>query len=461
MECARVDWLSQVLKERYGIAVRLGSLGTGFTKLSIPGNSGSVTIVSGRSSFSQAYLKMPCTTWDALAEGWLSVLGAPLPAPGAAELPVPLIEQTDAGYTVRYDVLSLTYWMLSRQEEVGRADIDEHGRFPATASHAYRHGYLNRPVVDEWLHVLGQVIQRLWPDLTLKQHRFSMKVSHDVDGPSRYAFCSFKGIVKTMAGDVLKRREYKSALLAPWIHLNTRTSLHPADPANTFDWIMDVSERHGLVSAFYFICGRTDPGKDADYDPEHPAIRNLMRRVHERGHEIGLHPSYNTYRRPKAILAEADRLRRICAEEGIQQAEWGGRMHYLRWAHPITLRAWVQARMGYDSTLGYADRSGFRCGTCFEYPAFDPVLNKALNLRIRPLIAMECTIMAPRYMGLGSGQAALEKFLELKETCRMVGGCFTLLWHNSQLASEAERKLYEKVITTNSGTRQAPDARNP
>ena len=121
-------------------------------------------------------------------------------------------------------------------------------------------------------------------------------------------------------------------------------------------------------------------------------------------------------------------------------------MHYLRWEQPTTLRAWADAGMSYDSTLSYADLPGFRCGTCFEYPAFDPVKQEILNLRVRPLIAMECTVMAPRYMGLGTGKAAYNKFKKIKDACRAVNGCFTLLWHNSQFDSEAERSLYEGIL---------------
>lgn len=439
------SWLEVVLQERFGQPLAL-QIFEDKAVLTCPSAPGAVTIDRFKRAFRQSSSDIPFTVWTAAAEGVSTPLNATLSAPGAEHLASPVIEKTKDGYRIHYDILGLTYWMLTRQEEIGRSDLDEHGRFPATASHAYRHGYLERPIVDEWLHILGQVIQRQWPGLKLKQHRFCMKVSHDVDGPSRYGFRSLKGLVRTMGGDVLKRRDLKSALLAPWIRLNTRENLHPADPANTFNWIMDVSERHGLTSAFYFICGRTDPSKDADYEPEHPAIRALMLRIHQRGHEIGLHPSYNTYRKPEAIVAEANRLRRICAEEGIQQAEWGGRMHYLRWEHPTTMRAWEQAGMSYDSTLSYADRPGFRCGTCFEYPAFDPVQGEMLNLRVRPLVAMECTVMAPCYMGLGAGEGALNKFRELKEVCKAVDGCFTLLWHNSQFNEKAERTLYQAIL---------------
>ncbi|MCT7655667.1 polysaccharide deacetylase family protein [Oceanimonas sp. NS1] len=364
-----------------------------------------------------------------------------------ASLPSPLIEQREQGTIVHYDILGLTYWMLSRLEEVGRTDLDNHQRFPATSSHAYQHGYLERPIVDEWLHILGQVIRQVWPQLELKQHHFSMKVSHDVDAPSRYGFCSAKVMVRSMAVDVLKRRDVKSALAAPWIRLNTRQRLHSADAFNTFDWIMEQSERNGLSSAFYFICGRTDPAKDADYEPEHPVIRELIRRIHARGHEVGLHPSYNTFQQADRIVSEAKRLRSVMAEVGVEQCILGGRMHFLRWEQPTTLQGWEQAGMSYDSTLSYADLPGFRCGTCFEYPAFNPVIQQQYKVRIRPLIAMECTVMADRYMGLGTGDAAYAKFKQLKDACRAVKGCFTLLWHNSQFESVRESALYQRILT--------------
>ncbi|MNI43515.1 hypothetical protein D3C73_978460 [compost metagenome] len=336
--------------------------------------------------------------------------------------------------------------MLTRQEEIGRTDLDAHGRFPATSSHAFEHDYLERPVVDEWLHVLGLVIQQTWPNLRLKKNQFAIKVSHDVDSPSLYGFKSWYTVGRMMAGDLLKRRDFRAFATAPFIKFGTASKLHTADPFNTFEWIMDQSEMNNQVSAFYFISGRTDPNRDADYDLEHPAIRQLMRRVHARGHEIGLHPSYASYRSPEIINAEFKRLRKVAREEGISQSEWGGRMHYLRWDHPITLRAWANAGMDYDSTLGYADRPGFRCGTCFEFPAFDPVLCEVLPLRIRPLVAMECTIIDDIYLGLGVGKQAQQKLQELKVVCAKVSGCFTVLWHNSSLNSSCLREMYSQAV---------------
>lgn len=55
-------------------------------------------------------------------------------------------------------------------------------------------------------------------------------------------------------------------------------------------------------------------------NPSIRRIRALMRRIHERGHEIGLYPSYGTYQKPELIAQEAERrLRAVMAEENIRQ----------------------------------------------------------------------------------------------------------------------------------------------
>lgn len=58
----------------------------------------------------------------------------------------------------------------------------------------------------------------------------------------------------------------------------------------------------------------------------------------------------------------------------------------------------IKALKKFTPSTDYIDSTRFRCGTCFEYPAFNPLTTEILKIRIRPLIAMECTIIADRYM---------------------------------------------------------------
>ena len=122
-------------------------------------------------------------------------------------------------------------------------------------------------------------------------------------------------------------------------------------------------------------------------------------------------------------------------------------MHYLRWENTTTLQAWDEAGMNYDSTLGYADQPGFRCGTCIEYPAFNPIDQTEMKtLRIRPLITMECSITEPMYLGLGFSKEAIKKFSSSIENCKKVNGQYTLLWHNSNLYDINQKELYKTIV---------------
>lgn len=442
----QLSWFQQIFLERFGV------------KFIFENNNDHVFLKYERSEkfiiFSNLDKKfykfgetdLECYEWNTESEGVEGIIYPILRAPSTKPLISKLINFTETGAEIHYDILGLTYWMLNRLEEIGRSDLDNHERFSAKSSHAWKYNYLDRPIVDEWLNILEQVIKRVWPGLKLKKHQFNIKVSHDVDMPSRFAFSSPASVIRSMASLIINNKNIKLALMAPFIYLGSKDKIHPLDPYNTFDWLMSVSEKNNLTSAFYFICGRTDESKDALYEPDHPIIKKIMLEIYKRGHEVGLHPSYNSYNNPEQIKSEAQRLKKVCKELGIKQSQWGGRMHFLRWSHPTTLQAWNDAGMSYDSTLGYADQPGFRCGTCHDYTGFNPITDTILNIKVRPLIVMECTVIDKRYLGLGYTDKSLQTFIDLKNKCKTVRGNFTILWHNNRFSIELERQLYKRVL---------------
>lgn len=442
---AALNWLETILEERFGHAFQLQPDADGIV-MRLQDHDEVIRFDRLQPIFHQSRSDFPVEQWDASKEGFNGAISNTLPAPSEEKLTAPLVSFNERGATFGYDILGLTYWMLTRLEEIGRTDLDEHGRFPASSSHAFQNEYLDRPIVDEWLIILGQVIQQVWPSLTLRKHEFRINVSHDVDRPSLYGFQPWSAILRMMAGHLLKRRDLKAFFLAPWIKLTTRRKLHASDPFNTFDWLMDVSEANGLKSAFYFICGCTNAKYDADYDINHPAIRYLIRKISQRGHEVGIHPSYETFRDFEQLKREFDVLIKVAESEGVAQKAWGGRMHYLRWKQPQTLRAWSRAGLTYDSTLGYPDQPGFRSGTSHEYFAFDPIRGEALPVKVRPLVMMESSVIDERKQGHEVRHALQSRILELKMRCFLVEGNFSLLWHNSSLNFDLSRSVYKEAL---------------
>ncbi len=342
---------------------------------------------------------------------------------------------TADGGTLGLDVFGAAFFMLSRYEEIVVAQRDEFDRFPASASVAGRSGVLDRPIVDEYVEVLWHALARLWPGLDRRVRSFRTRLTHDVDLPLKHGFSPWYRTGAAALRDAVKEGPRAAVeRLRTWRAV--RGGQPELDPYNTFGWLMSLAERHGLHGAYYFLAGRLHK-HDGLYDVEHPFIARLMHDLHARGHEIGLHPSFTTCGDEAQTAREFERLRAAARAAGVQQAAWGGRQHFLRWNNPQTLRNWERAGLAYDSTLGYADRNGFRCGVCREYPAYDLLERRRMALRLRPLIMMEATFAT--YMRLGWGQPARDHVARLKDACRRVDGEFVLLWHNSNLTTNEQR----------------------
>ncbi|QIZ69364.1 polysaccharide deacetylase family protein [Oxynema aestuarii] len=358
------------------------------------------------------------------------------------------LQYTENKIYLGLDIFGSAFFMLTRYEEVVKPDRDQHDRFPATASLAYQENFLDRPIINEYLEILWACLTKLWPRLQRKPRQFQTYVSHDVDEPFRYAFMDSLQIARRCAGDILKRRAPLQAMENATRWFLVKAGKAEADPCNTFDLIMDISEKHNLKSAFYFITDRSAGILDGVYSINHSLIRQLLRKIHQHGHEIGLHTSYNTYQSPEQTKKELKILKQVCAEEGIEQDTWGGRQHYLRWETPTTFQNWANAGLDYDTTLSFADVTGFRCGVCYEFTTFNLKTRQPLKLKERPLVLMECTVLDQIYMNLGTeGGAALQVMKKYKHCCQLFNGDFTLLWHNSSLMQRREIELYQKMVS--------------
>jgi hypothetical protein len=342
------------------------------------------------------------------------------------------------------DVLGSAFFMLTRYEELVLGDRDHYGRFPAPASVAWRGGFLRTPIVDAYVELLWDTLQRTWPRLRRRPRAFEVVLTHDVDDPLATLDHGPRDFARQFGGDLLRRRDPRLALR----RVRSLAGDRGLDPHNTFDFLMDVSERHGLRSAFYFLAHRDERPRDGDFLFEDPWVRELIGHVGRRGHEVGLHTSFCTPRDAALTRAEFARLRSVAEAAGVHQREWGGRQHYLRWTNPDTWRNWDAAGLAYDSTLGYAEALGFRAGTCHPYRVFDLRERRPLRLRERPFQVMDVALPAAL-----KPDAAHDAVLEIAAECRRYRGCLVVLWHNNTLLrSRREQRWYEELVAAVSGS---------
>lgn len=342
------------------------------------------------------------------------------------------------------DIISDIFFMLTRYEEVVnvKANNDEpYHRFPAKSSVALNNNFLNRPIVNEHIDLIWKFISYF--SLGYKRKKwwngkdFAACLTHDVDEIQKYQ--SFTDVTRTAISLSMK---YKKPIMASKIFMNYLKG-YKNDPFYGFDFIMNLEQAYDFKSSFYFMSGGNSEF-DNRYNIFDEKIKNIIEQIENAGFEAGYHGSFNSYIDLKTFKQEKDKLEFI-----IKKKEYGGRQHFLRFNIPCTWRVQEKAGLLYDTTLGFAEAEGFRCGMCFPYRPYDLLKNKILNIWEIPLIVMDGSLKAYRAY---TPEKGLEETINLINTVKKHSGVFTILYHNSffdytdDASSLRWKKTYEETM---------------
>ncbi len=352
-----------------------------------------------------------------------------------------LVKKSENLIETNIDIIASCFFMLSRYEEVIVGIRDEHQRFPAKASLAYKEGFLDRPIVNEYIELLWSWVHSLMPDLERKpfwpqNKEFAICLTHDVDALTRY---SPLPPALSIGSAILRQKNPRLALSITWDYLGSLLHLKKAP----LDYMLSLEQEYGFKSSFYFMAGGDSPS-DANYSITRPKVRKLIQRIENGGCEVGLHASYDSYNNLEKIALEKGRLDKI-----VSNRSYGNRQHYLRWKTPDTWRIQEKASLLYDSTLSFGDHAGFRCGICLPFKPFDARENRILNIWELPLTVMDTSLLNPSYQNL-SPEEGYKEIIRYVEMVRRFNGVFVLLWHKSSLyllvGQVGWKKVYEKLM---------------
>jgi len=216
------------------------------------------------------------------------------------------------------------------------------------------------------------------------------------------------------------------------------------DPFDTFEYLMDMSEKINEKSYFFLKCNGVSKF-DRNYKLNDKSLESVIKKIILRKHKIGFHPGYDTYNNSELFQQEKEKL-----EEYLGVELKYGRQHYLRFEVPVTWQIWNDSNMEWDSTLGYPEKEGFRCGTCYEYSTFNFLTRKKLRVRERPLIVMDGSFV--NYQPSIFPDEMEAKIINLIEICRKYNGMFVLLWHNSSFHTPIWKpfdNVYKNVVIGN------------
>ncbi|MGB3779408.1 MAG: polysaccharide deacetylase family protein [Tunicatimonas sp.] len=332
------------------------------------------------------------------------------------------------------DVVASSFFMLTRWEEYVVEQRDEYNRFPLEASLAYRSGFHQQPVVNQYTELLWRMLLHLDPGLARKKRAFRVVPTHNVAQIRKWRGFSQLGSPNFLQGENLQMAFQNLQTLVE-VKLGRKD-----DPYDTFDYLMRASEKFGLQSRFYFMAGG-ETEHDNHYRLNQRNVQELLETINNRGHRIGFCPSFNAHTRPLLWQQERDKLRALAPQRITK-----GRQHQLRFEVPTTWQIWDDADMLVDSSLGYPEQPGFRCGTCYAFPVFNFLTRETLSIYESPLVCSETSLID--HMRLSPEEAEQEVHRIYSEVKRYWGN-FVLQWSNTALFTKKHapyRPLYEKIL---------------
>lgn len=401
-------------RSRYIIPHMLGTM-AGWEAVEIP----DIATFRSTSGPKLSYGKFPVEgAFHVESFGFLEQMGTGPIDPGLIEvMGLPLLFPT-SGTHLPFDVFSAAFFALTRYEEYGQIDRDAHGRPLSDELHAVRHHYFNRPIVDEWLYVVADLWRKQDPRLPALRRKYEQVATMDVDNGAMYLGRPWWRSLGAAARDLLKvepRRVLDRAAVLAGIKL---------DPYAVHQAFLECVQSNGGQAIFNFLtAGRGT--HDHAIAPEHPYMHRLMRDMAAHA-EVGLHPGYSSSDEPERLALEKQRMEAV-----IEAPVTRSRQHFLRLRMPETLRELERLGIREEHSMGSADRSGFRAGTCTAFPFYDLLAEETTTLMLHPFAVMDSALCYK--MGL-SPEAAVKEAQRMVDAVRRVQGTFISVWHERFLS---------------------------
>lgn len=345
---------------------------------------------------------------------------------------------------IHADVIASTFFLISRYEEtIFRNARDQHGRFPGRSSTPFRGGFMNRPVVDEYGKILRDLLRESGLELKEPEDKFSkIYLTHDVDQLAHYR--NFRGMAGAVSRFFKNPYQTLKALQAYFGNIEN-------DPWYTFPWFFGLANElkkakpETEVEDVVFI--KTGGG---DLMPDKPLhniqdknFSELFELCNENDVITGLHPSYQAGLEPESILKEKNILDETTGEE-----TKFSRNHFLSNREPEDMQMLINCGFTDDFTMAYADRAGFRLGTCRPVKWINPATLELTSLTLHPTTMMDSTLSDERYMKLKTDEA-FSFAKKMIDTVKKHNGELVLLWHNTSVEEhngQYHRDLYRWII---------------
>ena len=342
---------------------------------------------------------------------------------------LPVFFQTISDSDLPFDIFAASFYLITRYEEYLEFQPDEYGRFSPSGSVAYKHGFLEKPIIDLWAKQLAITMLKRFPTLVFRRNEYKALLTIDTDQPFAYLG---KNIFRSIGG-LFRDKVTNSVNAGERYRIISKAE---KDPFDVFDYMIEKIEGQSIDTKFFFPVG--DHSKyDKNPSWKNDEYRCLIQKMAVKYH-IGLHPSFFAGSDGSHINTEAARLKSILGKE-ISSC----RFHYIRLSMPQSYQNVLQAKISEDYSMGYPDEPGFRAGIARPYFFYNVFNDKPTKLKITPFQVMDGTLFDYKKLDPETSKGVI---LRLINETRRVGGLFVSIWHNTSLLSNDKCKGLREVF---------------
>ncbi len=327
-----------------------------------------------------------------------------------------------------FDIFAASFYLLSRYEEYLPHVKDEYGRFLATESIAFKHGFLHQPVVDIWAYKFKGALQKQFPDFVFPKKIYSIKPVIDI--PSAYNY-KLKGIMRTIGGALKDIAKFK------FKSLYTRFMVifgFNHDPHDTFKYILNKQKQSSYKFLFFFLIGGYST-YDKGINANKKKFISLIKQVADYC-TVGLKITF--FATDDLALLKKEKLR---MESIINTSLTASRQSYSKLNLPESYRNLIELEVLEDYTMGYVNHIGFRAGSCTPFLFYDLDYEVQTPLKINSYHLMDYALLKT--------QSLLDKKMVLNELIhqiKQVNGEFVPVFHNYTFSEAYRWKGFKELF---------------
>ncbi len=334
-----------------------------------------------------------------------------------------------------FDLLAASFWLLSRYEEYLPHAGDKLRRFHYKNSLAWQSGFLNQPLINNWVMALITQLKKTHPNFTFQLPHY--KYTHTIDIDTVYHY-KYKGFVRTMSGFL------KDISQNHFENLKNRLAVvtgRKADPFDVYEYLQKTHSNQAQSVIYFFLLGDYSLN-DKNHSATNKSFQILIKHLSDYN-ETGLHPSFKSNFNLNQLKIESSRLSQVNHKAVINSRQHFSMLHF-----PFTYQSLIAAGIEHDYSMGYNDSIGFRASYCYPYKWYNLEEEQTTSLIIHPFCFNEVAF------GFSKTDNALQ-FIELIQPfiqhVKTHGGELIGVFHNDSFELYKQKNyqaFYEAIIQT-------------